>query len=80
MTALDEAVEKVGGVGVLASRIGVAASVVSMWKKRKSVPAEYCPAIESATGVRCERLRPSVDWSVLRMQCAHGAEPEEKVA
>jgi DNA-binding transcriptional regulator YdaS (Cro superfamily) len=31
-------------------------------------PAEYCPAIERATGglVRCEDLRPDVDWAVLR--------------
>ena len=31
-------------------------------------PAEYCPAIERATAgqVRCEDLRPDVEWSVLR--------------
>lgn len=34
-------------------------------------PAEYCPALERATGdagerVLCEELRPDVDWSVLR--------------
>jgi DNA-binding transcriptional regulator YdaS (Cro superfamily) len=53
---------------VLASRIGVAASAPSMWKKRQSVPAEYCPAIERETGIRCERLRAGVPWDVLRMQ------------
>ena len=39
-----------------------------MWQKRGRVPAEHCPAIERATGgkVRCEDLRPDVDWSVLR--------------
>ena len=32
------------------------------------VPAERCPAIEKATGgkVRCEDLRPDVDWQYLR--------------
>jgi len=35
-------------------------------------PAEYCPAIERATAgqVKCEDLRPDVDWSVLRCTCA----------
>lgn len=34
----------------------------------RQVPAERCPAIERATdgAVRCEELRPDVDWAVLR--------------
>jgi DNA-binding transcriptional regulator YdaS (Cro superfamily) len=34
----------------------------------RPVPAERCPAIERATGgaVRCEELRPDVDWSAVR--------------
>lgn len=68
MQALDEAIRVAGGVGQLAQRVGAAASAPSMWKKRKSVPAEYCPAIERETGVRCERLRAGVAWDVLRMQ------------
>jgi DNA-binding transcriptional regulator YdaS (Cro superfamily) len=39
-----------------------------MWKARGKVPAEHCPAIERATGVRCEELRPDVPWEVLREQ------------
>ncbi len=45
-----------------------------MWKKRGNVPAEHCPAIERATGVRCEELRPDVAWSVLRKPELIGAE------
>ena len=49
-----------------------------MWKARRRVPAEYCPAIERFTRsvaaqrgdesliVRCEDLRPDVAWGVLR--------------
>ena len=66
MKALQEAIEKAGGVGALAALIGVATSAPSMWKKRESIPAEYCPAIERETGVRCERLRAGVAWDVLR--------------
>jgi DNA-binding transcriptional regulator YdaS (Cro superfamily) len=41
-----------------------------MWKHRGRVPAEHCPSIERATqgAVRCEQLRPDVEWFVLRMQ------------
>jgi DNA-binding transcriptional regulator YdaS (Cro superfamily) len=57
-----------------------------MWKKRSSVPAEWCPAIERATRsvatekgdasliVTCEELRPDVPWSVLREQSVPEAE------
>ncbi|RZA12693.1 MAG: Cro/Cl family transcriptional regulator [Proteobacteria bacterium] len=73
MEALDEAISIAGGVGALASRIGVPKSAPSMWRARKSVPAEYCPAIERETGVRCERLRAGVAWDVLRMQSGKAA-------
>jgi DNA-binding transcriptional regulator YdaS (Cro superfamily) len=76
--ALDEAITIAGGLGALARRIGVAPSAPSMWKKRQSIPAEYCPAIERETGVVCERLRPGVPWDVLRLQAA--AEPEPRAA
>lgn len=79
MLALDEAINIAGGVGVLAGRIGVAPSAPSMWRKRQSVPAEYCPAIERETGVRCERLRPRVAWDVLRLQAGE-AEPATVIA
>lgn len=29
-------------------------------------PAQYCVAIEKITGVRCEELRPDIDWTYLR--------------
>lgn len=70
MEALERAVEKAGGVGALATLIGVAASAPSMWRVRGRVPAEHCPSIERATGVRCEDLRPDVAWDVLRLQVA----------
>jgi DNA-binding transcriptional regulator YdaS (Cro superfamily) len=70
--ALDQAVVACGGQSALAARIGVRQSLVSMWKHRGRVPAEYCPAIERATdgAVRCEQLRPDVEWHVLREQVA----------
>lgn len=43
----------------------VSKASISRWKKEQ-VPAEMCPDVEAITGVRCEELRPEVDWSVLR--------------
>lgn len=72
MKALDDAIDMAGGVGALAAQIGVAPSAPSMWRKRRRVPADQCPAIERATkgAVRCEDLRPDVPWDVLRGQAA----------
>ena len=54
-------------MSALAADIGATAQRLSNWRKR-GVPADQCPAIERATGgaVRCEDLRPDVDWAVLR--------------
>lgn len=77
MDALAQAIEIVGGVSVLAERIGISPSAPSMWKSRKRVPADYCPAIERLTdgAVRCEDLRPDVDWAYLRQSAAPTPEP-----
>jgi len=53
----------------LAERLGFSPVLLSQWGTgKRQVPAEHCPAIERATGgaVRCEDLRPDVEWSVLR--------------
>lgn len=58
-----------GGQRVLADRLGVTPPFVNQWLSGyRRVPAERCPDIERLTGgaVRCEDLRPDVDWGVLR--------------
>lgn len=56
----------------LAEKLGIPQSLPFMWRARKRVPAEHCPAIERATegAVRCEELRPDVAWDVLRREAA----------
>jgi DNA-binding transcriptional regulator YdaS (Cro superfamily) len=44
----------------LANSIGKAKQTVNHYKSR--VPADVCPLIERATGVRCEALRPDINW------------------
>ena len=58
-----------GSAVELARAIKVAPSLISQWKTGfRPIPAERCPAIERATNgaVRCEDLRPDVDWAYLR--------------
>lgn len=71
MNALQQAISQTGGQSKLAKAIGVAPQVVNNWLARKNVPADHCPAIEKATGgaIRCEDLRPDVEWSVVRGTC-----------
>lgn len=68
MKELERAIELSGGQSKLAVLIHVPAQSVHNWIKRRNVPAERCPAIERATNgaVRCEDLRPDVDWAYLR--------------
>ncbi|CAI06121.1 hypothetical protein ebB253 [Aromatoleum aromaticum EbN1] len=63
------ACESVGGQATLARALGVTPAAVSQWVTGvRPIPAERCPAIERATAgaVRCEELRPDVDWGYLR--------------
>lgn len=66
--ALQRAIACCGGQSALASSLGLAQSYVWNWLARGRVPAEHCPAIERVTAraVRCEDLRPDVDWACLR--------------
>lgn len=73
---IDRAAKVVGSAVALADILGVTKGALSQWKMPgRKVPAEHCPAIERATGrtVRCEELRPDIDWAFLRAQ----VEPED---
>lgn len=53
----------------LGQMLGVTQPTAWAWLSgKKRVPAERCPQIERITGgaVRCEDLRPDVEWHVLR--------------
>lgn len=66
---LTDYLSKPGAGNQLARDAGIHPVLISQWKTgARQVPAERCPAIERATGgaVRCEDLRPDVDWAYLR--------------
>lgn len=67
---IELAADAVGGAVKLADLLGVSIQALSNWKTRDSVPADRCPDIEAITGIRCELLRPDVNWTVLRKRPA----------
>lgn len=64
--AFDRAAKILGGKSEMARHFGITPWAASKWRDR--VPAERCPELEKLTDgqVRCEELRPDVDWSYLR--------------
>jgi len=71
LDALQKAIDIAGSVTALAGALGLTKGAVSQWKEPgRKVPAEHCPGIEKLTErkVRCEELRPDVDWAYLREQ------------
>lgn len=63
---INRAIKAAGGMAAFVEAVGApSAKAVTAWKLTR-VPAEYCPRIEKVTGIRCEELRPDIDWGVLR--------------
>lgn len=78
---IQKACNCVGGQAALARVLGVTPAMVHQWMHGiRQVSAERCPAIERATqgAVRCEDLRPDVDWAVLRGSCPDEAAQDER--
>jgi len=61
LRGLEEAIRRAGGQSGLAAKVGVTEAAVSLWTQGEW-PILRCVAIEGATGVRCEELRPDVYW------------------
>ena len=65
-TPIEQAIEIAGGMTKLARDLDLTGhATVYQWTKTR-VPAEKCPDIEALTGIKCEDLRPDVNWAVLR--------------
>lgn len=59
--SIQSAIDTVETMTALAKRLGVSYQAVQKWVAN-GVPVERCAAVEAATGVRCEELRPDVAW------------------
>lgn len=75
---VEAAARIIGSRVALARLLGVTKGAVWQWEHATRVPAEHCPVIERITkgAVRCEDLRPDVDWGYLRGTAPAGAHPE----
>ena len=73
--AVKRAVKAAGGAAAVASLFEISTVSVYEWINNNRIPAERCPALERAgkSVVRCEEMRPDVDWAYLRHQAS--AEP-----
>lgn len=62
-TFIRRAAQIAGSQASLGRSVGVAPTVVWQWLNGlRPVPPLHCPAIERATGVTCEQLRPDLCW------------------
>jgi DNA-binding transcriptional regulator YdaS (Cro superfamily) len=60
---IDRAATAAGSSAALAKLLTVNPTLVHQWRHgRRPVAGHHCPAIEAATGVRCEELRPDLQW------------------
>jgi DNA-binding transcriptional regulator YdaS (Cro superfamily) len=69
MDAIKLAISHFSNATELARVLGVTTQAVCFWRDgARRVPADKCPDIERATDgvVRCEMLRPDVDWGYIR--------------
>lgn len=61
-TPLERAIWIARSQGKLAREIGVKPQALTSYLKKGVPPLDRCAAIERATGVKCEDLRPDVEW------------------
>lgn len=66
------AIKAAGGAPAVARLFGISNMSVYGWIETGRIPAERCPALERAgkSAVRCEEMRPEVDWAYLRESAA----------
>lgn len=70
MTPLStkEIIAKAGGVRSVSLELKINRQSVYDWIRAGRIPAERCIDLERLSGgnVRCEQMRPDVDWAYLR--------------
>lgn len=59
-TPIERAIDICRTQAGLARRINKTQQTVSFWKKRGVIPAEDVPAVEAATGIPRNELRPDI--------------------
>ncbi|WP_122894315.1 MULTISPECIES: transcriptional regulator [pseudomallei group] len=79
--AITDAIDHFKTMSEMARSLGLSGhQVIQDWVRRGIVPAEHCPEIEKATGIRCECLNPKIDWTYLRGTAPELAQQNEVTA
>lgn len=58
MRALEDAIEKAGGLSALSRWVGCERQAILQWRQRGMVPPGRALQVEDATGIKKELLRP----------------------
>ncbi len=78
MNAIQRAIQGAGGPAKVAHELRCTVQAVCFWRDgKRQLPAEHCPVLERLNdgAVRCEDLRPDVDWAYIRASAAEPAVP-----
>jgi DNA-binding transcriptional regulator YdaS (Cro superfamily) len=78
MSQIQAAIMHLGNATKLAKALDVTTQAVCFWRDgKREIPADKCPLIERVTDgkVRCEDLRPDVDWQYIRNSACRTAAP-----
>jgi DNA-binding transcriptional regulator YdaS (Cro superfamily) len=57
---VDIVIERAGGQGALARRLGVTTAALSQWRTKRRIPAERVLAVSRLTGLSPNTLRPDI--------------------
>lgn len=87
MNAITEAINGAGGPAKVSRACGVSVQAVCFWRDGlRTLPADQCITLEKLNQgrIRCEDLRPDVDWAYLRtiqlpQELAQPSTPEKEV-
>jgi len=80
--AAQHAVNLLGGPIQAARKLEIDRyQTVQSWTRNR-IPAEYCPSIERALegAMKCEEMRPDVDWAYLRLVTASDSKQAHRKA
>ena len=59
-TIVDIIIERGGGQGVLARKLGVTTAALTQWRTKRRIPAERVLAVSRLTGLSPHLLRPDL--------------------
>lgn len=68
---VSEIIQSLGGPVSVGRHLGITSQAISLWIRKKRIPAERVPDLERlakdlGSDIRAEHMRPDVSWGVIR--------------